>query len=125
MLRVSLVVAALAAGCYSPRYKDCTISCASNACPSDLACVAGMCRTNGATEACSATGSDAGVDDGDAPDDAPVDAVPYPTGMWGSASLVDLGAAANVDPSLTPDMLDMFFTRSGTIYENTRATTTS
>ena len=45
--------------------------------------------------------------------------------MWGSASLVDLGSAANVDPSLTPDMLDMFFTRSGTIYETTRATTTS
>jgi len=38
---------------YSVSFDDCQVTCAgSDTCPTDLACVAGMCRTNGSTGAC-------------------------------------------------------------------------
>src|SRR5271154_5190293 len=42
-------------GCgYSVSFDDCQVTCAGSGdtCPTNLACVAGMCRTNGSTGAC-------------------------------------------------------------------------
>jgi hypothetical protein len=51
------LVAVLAAGCYSPSYQDCVISCAvSNVCPSGLDCIGGVCRTM--TGECGGSGMD-------------------------------------------------------------------
>lgn len=118
MFRAPLVFAVLAISCYSPAYKDCDISCATNECPSGLACISGMCRTGGNTGACAA-GSDGGLFE-DAPTDVAADA-PYPTGTWGSAMLVDVGMMGVVDPSVSPDLLDLFFMKGGTIYETRRS----
>lgn len=47
----------LGAGCYSPSYKDCEVTCATgNGCPSGLTCdqTLGVCRTEGHGQACGA-----------------------------------------------------------------------
>jgi hypothetical protein len=58
----SAVAATLATSCYEPALDDCQFVCgADTTCPDGTACVAGVCRTAGATGAC-------GGDDGLAPD---------------------------------------------------------
>ncbi len=57
------MLCALAAGCYSPAYRDCEISCANGTCPSGLECTAGACRLPGMTAPCGeGPDDDAGVD---------------------------------------------------------------
>ncbi|MDQ3368783.1 MAG: thrombospondin type 3 repeat-containing protein [Myxococcota bacterium] len=61
----ALLWAVLATGCYSPRFADCEVTCASQgSCPDGLACVAGLCRVDGAAGACRTTS----LDDGGAPE---------------------------------------------------------
>ncbi|MDB4956304.1 MAG: hypothetical protein JWO36_3873 [Myxococcales bacterium] len=66
-------------GCYAPAYEDCQISCAGNVCPSGLSCVAGMCRSGGASGVCGQGNRDGGVDavvrDG-SPSDVDGDGIP-------------------------------------------------
>ena len=49
-----LILSALATGCfYSPNVADCVNTCGPNsACPENLSCVEGFCRTPGATTTC-------------------------------------------------------------------------
>ena len=56
MVRLVLIAAVLG-GCYTPQLSDCATTCgASQLCPDDLQCVAGFCRTEGASGTCSAGG---------------------------------------------------------------------
>jgi hypothetical protein len=70
MVRVVLIaVTAVLAGCYTPQLSDCATTCgASQLCPDGLSCVAGYCRTEGASGTCSTTNQpDAPVQPIDAP----------------------------------------------------------
>jgi hypothetical protein len=61
----SAVLALFLTGCFGPTYKDCEVSCAmTNACPSGLACLDGMCRVGGNTGVCGG-GGDGGNGSGD------------------------------------------------------------
>ncbi len=68
-MRVLIAVAAAAFGtsCYAPALDDCQFACsADEACPDGTACVAGMCRSGGATGACGAGApTDASLDEPD------------------------------------------------------------
>jgi hypothetical protein len=48
---LSLLAVALA-GCYDPGVRDCQFTCPDNRCPGDLTCMAGVCRTAGASGSC-------------------------------------------------------------------------
>ncbi|HEX5059327.1 MAG TPA: thrombospondin type 3 repeat-containing protein [Kofleriaceae bacterium] len=54
-----LFITCLAAGCYSPGYRDCEITCASGACPSGFSCDQGVCRIDGFSGPCGQQMSDA------------------------------------------------------------------
>jgi hypothetical protein len=62
-------------------------------------------------------GSDALVPD--SPGDGPSDAAP-PTGPWGTATVVFPGGVADDDPTLTADLLELYFNRNSDIYVTTR-----
>lgn len=66
-MRAVLIAAACLVGCYSPQYGDCEVTCASNVCPSGLACVDGMCRVNGMTGACGQQGQPDAAETGPIP----------------------------------------------------------
>ncbi|MDB4956303.1 MAG: hypothetical protein JWO36_3872 [Myxococcales bacterium] len=51
MIKCTFLIAFFA-GCYSPSYSDCEVSCAGTVCPEGLECRAGSCRTPGATASC-------------------------------------------------------------------------
>ena len=51
-MRVLSLVAVAVAGCYEPAIQDCQFTCPDAHCPGDLACLAGVCRTPGATGSC-------------------------------------------------------------------------
>jgi len=59
-------------GCdYRVSLHDCFVSCgAETACPSEMSCVAGFCRTPGATQSCEAVLGDAHLADSHEPGDA-------------------------------------------------------
>ena len=69
-MRVLIAVAAvaLAPSCYAPALDDCQFACsAEQACPDGTACVAGLCRSDGATGACGVEAPDGGaLDEADA-----------------------------------------------------------
>jgi hypothetical protein len=111
------MLCAALAGCYSPAYRDCEVSCSGGACPSGLACMAGVCRTEDATGSCG--GSDARIAD------TPPSDAPYPTGMWGTPVPVPLMPVLSVaDPVLTEDLLEMFVTvNNADLMVTTRAST--
>ncbi len=59
------IVVITCAGCYSPSYRDCEVSCASGAgCPSGLSCDESqhLCRLPGMTDSCGGGSADAGID---------------------------------------------------------------
>jgi Tol biopolymer transport system component len=103
------------AGCYSPSYTSCAVTCAtSNNCPSGLECVGGVCIGPG--ESCSTPTDDAPRDTSGA------DARLAP---WGVPTQVVFGnfplATSVDDPTLRADMLEMLFNVGGTdIYRSTR-----
>lgn len=80
---IAALLAAGAAACYAPALDDCQFVCgADQACPDGTACVAGVCRTAGASGACGAIADvDAG---GDEPD--------------GAAGAIDASAACPASP---------------------------
>ncbi|HEX3478320.1 MAG TPA: lectin-like protein [Kofleriaceae bacterium] len=51
-MRVLSLLAVVLAGCYDPGIRDCQFTCPDNRCPGDLACMAGVCRTAGASGSC-------------------------------------------------------------------------
>lgn len=71
MARVTAILSVALAGCFSPSYVDCEVTCASGACPEGLACRAGLCRVGANTGACSITGGDGGPTDAITPDVPP------------------------------------------------------
>jgi len=63
---------------------------------------------------------------GDASTDTMTDASPDGLlGTWGAPEIAFVGLDGDDDPSLTEDMLEMYFNRTGDIYVTTRATLTS
>jgi hypothetical protein len=67
-MRVALLLALV--GCYSPAYRDCEITCTGGACPSGYVCDRGVCRVEGFSGLCGASGSnDSGVDSAPNADD--------------------------------------------------------
>lgn len=110
-----ILALAFAAGCYSPHYEDCAISCTSNACPSGFECRAGVCRSAGATDPCTVTpGIDAAVD---SPDGEAVI-------QWKTPSMVMLSLNGLADPTLTEDMLEIFVVKGNVILTSIRTSTT-
>ena len=74
----------------------------------------------------SADGSGSGSDDGDVPGDAPdVDApmIDASTALWNPPQV--LGFAGAEDPTLTGDMLQIWFEQNGDIFHAVRLTTTA
>ena len=74
-MRILIVVAAVGAvlgpACASPALDDCQFTCsAEETCPDGTSCVAGACRSAGATGACLPSGPDGGGDGGE-PDGQP------------------------------------------------------
>ena len=113
-----MLVLGLLAGCYSPHYENCEVSCAtSHACPSGFECdtALGLCHSPGGS--CSPR-------DGATPRDASADA-PYGSGPWGPATMVALSQTNILDPTLTSDMLEMYVQKAGDIYVTKRATVMS
>jgi hypothetical protein len=51
-MRVLSLLAVALAGCYDPAIRDCQFTCPDNRCPGDLTCMAGICRTPGASTSC-------------------------------------------------------------------------
>ncbi|HEX3760554.1 MAG TPA: lectin-like protein [Kofleriaceae bacterium] len=51
-MRVLILLAVVVAGCYDPAVHDCQFTCPDNTCPDNLTCMAGVCRTPGASGAC-------------------------------------------------------------------------
>jgi hypothetical protein len=51
-MRVLSLLAVALAGCYDPVFDDCQFTCPDNRCPDGLACMAGVCRTPGASGTC-------------------------------------------------------------------------
>lgn len=69
---------------------------------------------------------DAAVSDAleDAPPDVGIDAIEIATGPWGTpARVFPLETASQDDPTLTADLLEMYFDQNGDIYVTTRAST--
>lgn len=98
----------IAVGCYSPKYRDCEITCTAT-CPSGLVCSAGYCVASATTQ-CNVM-PDTGV----------------ATGPWSAATPVPITPPTGLDdPSSTADGLQLFFDRgSSEIAFATRATPTS
>jgi hypothetical protein len=110
-----ILALAFAAGCYSPHYEDCAISCTSNACPSGFECRSGVCRSQGATDPCTVSPDD----------DAAIDSPVTEGAAWGSPTMLDLDIQGVVDPSVTEDLLELYVVKNGVIYSATRTSPTA
>ncbi len=71
MARVRAILCVALAGCYSPGYVDCEVTCASGQCPDGLACRAGVCRVGDNAGPCSTLPEDGGPGDGPSSDVPP------------------------------------------------------
>ncbi|NVB83784.1 MAG: hypothetical protein HOV81_35745 [Kofleriaceae bacterium] len=98
----------LTAGCYSPGYRDCEVTCTTGACPSGLSCEQGYCRVPGETASCSSVLADAGNDtmaDAGNPFGTPV-------------ALTNDISVRDHDPSMTDNMLELYTSRQGAATED-------
>jgi hypothetical protein len=108
-----------AAGCYSPSYTSCAVTCAtSQGCPSGLDCVSGVCV--GAGDSCG-TGSDDAAPDTLRPDGG--------LGPWGAPVQITFAnfpqGISIDDPTLRADMLEMLINVGGAdIYRSVRPSVT-
>jgi len=106
-MRSTLLVLALSA-CYSPGYRDCEITCASQSCPSGYSCNAGGFCVSDPQLTCNGVGSDGGMD-------VMVDMGMQGMGPWNPATpapfLMGTPVGADDQPSLTDDMLNLYVRR--------------
>src|SRR6187551_3499119 len=105
-MKTTLLAIALCSACYSPSYRDCEVTCASQSCPSGYSCESGFCVSTPGMS-CSGMGSDGGTDSGGG------DAA---QGVWSTPKPVEFVAGTPLggddDPTLTDAQLDMFLSRA-------------
>ena len=105
-----VLVCAVLAGCYSPTYSDCTISCErTQLCPSGYHCSTDGYCTSSAGTTCRTIDARTNNIDGE------VDA-PYPTGPWTTPTPIEMNTTAGElddDPSVTADGSELYFNRAG------------
>jgi hypothetical protein len=93
VLLLTLGAACAATGCYSPKFRDCQLSCDDvTGCPADLSCVAGYCRSADAPAVACLAGGDV---DGSLPLD--------PDAASADAQVLSDGAIVMADASHTVD----------------------
>lgn len=106
-MKLVLALGLVLAGCYSPAYKDCDISCASGSCPDGLHCVQGRCRVDpNPVLACGGgPDGDSGIDTSTTNGDAAVS-------HWNAPTLLMDGMPNDGAPTLRDDLLEMYFVRN-------------
>jgi hypothetical protein len=101
------VTLVICAGCYSPSYRDCEVTCAGNVCPSGLMCENGMCRVPGAAGLPCGSLDDARTDDTMVVDDAPSDAPAVVN--WPAPQLLLTVPNSARSPTMPSDGLTLYF----------------
>ncbi|HEX5060657.1 MAG TPA: hypothetical protein VFV99_14915 [Kofleriaceae bacterium] len=121
-MRATFLVIVLSSACYSPGYRDCEITCASQQCPSGYSCNAGGFCVTDPQMSCSGIGSDGGGSD------VMPDMGMQGSGTWNPPMPVPFtaGSPTGLDdqPSLTDDMRTLYTRRivggQSELYSSTR-----